>query len=424
MVARLQRDQIAFRSVTSSDKWCQAHEENLVRTKEWNTEQVIGWMFRSGRLISDPKKFVENLGRQLIECGAPLWRIRLSCRTIHPQIAAWSVIWASDMDHATERQVGHGYKDNDAYMGSPMAHVIDTGTAFRRRLTDLDEEHDHQLMFELQSEGATDYLALPLIFSDGTTSSMIFVANREKGFCDSDVSKLTELVEFVAPVFEVFATRRIAGALLDTYVGRRTGERVLSGQIKRGDGEIIRAAIWFSDLRDFTPLTETLKPQELIALLNSYFEAVTAAVTARGGEVLRFIGDAMLIVFPVSESISLEDACGAAVDAATDAFDNLATLNFRRARSKLPTISFGVGLHVGEVIYGNVGAPDRLDFTVMGPAVNRTARLESLTKEAGYPLLMSDDFAETIDQDTVSLGFHALKGVAEPQEVFALDSMS
>lgn len=201
-------------------------------------------------------------------------------------------------------------------------------------------------------------------------------------------------------------------------------ERVWSGQIKRGDGEIIRAAIWFSDLRDFTPLTETLKPQDLIALLNSYFEAVAAAVTTRGGEVLRFIGDAMLIVFTVGSSVHTKDACSSAVDAATDAFASLATLNFRRARSNLPTISFGVGLHVGEVIYGNVGAPDRLDFTVMGPAVNRTARLESLTRKSGYPLLMSDDFVNSIEQDTVSLGFHALKGVVEYQEVFALDSMN
>ena len=395
-----------------------------MRNKEWNIEKVIGWLFRSGRLISDPKKFVEDLGRQLIQCGAPLWRIRLGCRTIHPQIAAWSVIWASDMAHAIERSAGHSYKENDAYVGSPMAHVIHTGTAFRRRLTDLDEEDDHQLLFELQSEGGTDYLALPLVFSDGLTSTMIVVSNSETGFSDSDVSNFTELVEFIAPVFEVFATRRIAGALLDTYVGRRTGERVLSGQIKRGDGEIIHAAIWFSDLRDFTPLTETLKPQDLIALLNSYFESVTAAVTARGGEVLRFIGDAMLIVFPVGESSSLEDACSAAVDAVTDAFDSLATLNFRRARSNLPTINFGVGLHVGEVIYGNVGAPDRLDFTVMGPAVNRTARLESLTKEAGCSLLMSSDFARAIAQDTVSRGFHTVKGLAEPLEVFTLNSLS
>ena len=279
-------------------------------------------------------------------------------------------------------------------------------------------------MFELASKGATDYLALPLTFSDGSISNLVVVSDARDGFCDSDISKFTELVSYIAPIFEVLATRMLARTLLDTYVGPRTGRRVISGQIKRGDGEIIHAAIWLSDLRDFTPLTETLEPEELLALLNSYFEAVAAAVTARGGEILSFIGDAVLVVFPVTTSVSPNDACSAAVDAVTDAVDGLAATNMRRTRSNLPTIDFGVGLHLGKVIYGNVGAPDRLDFTVMGPAVNRTARLESLTKQLGSPLLMSGEVARSISQKTVSLGFHDLKGVAEQQEVFALASMS
>ena len=325
---------------------------------------------------------------------------------------------------ATERVATHGYTDRDTYIGSPMAHVTETGTPFRRRLSDLDEERDHRLMFELASKGATDYLALPLTFSDGSISNLVVVSDARDGFCESDVSKFTELVPFIAPVFEVFATRMLARTLLDTYVGPRTGQRVLSGQIRRGDGEIIHAAIWISDLRDFTPLTETLEPKDLLALLNSYFEAVAAAVTARGGEILSFIGDAMLVVFPVTQSISPSHACSAAVDAVTDAFTGLAATNMRRTRSNLPAINFGVGLHLGEVIYGNVGAPDRLDFTVMGPAVNRTARLESLTKQLGSPLLMSGEVASSISQETISLGFHNLKGVAEQQEVYALASLN
>ena len=389
---------------------------------DWSIDDVVPWMIREGRLTSDPRVFVGQLGRRLIACGAPVWRIRLGCSTIHPQIAAWSVVWASDTGEATERAASHGYQDNDTFAGSPMAHVIETGEPFRRRLSELEERKDHQLLFELRSEGATDYLALPTSFSDGSMAIVIFASDAEEGFSEADIANLSELVGFIAPVYEVFAMRRIATALLDTYVGRRTGQRVLAGQIKRGDGEIIHAAIWFSDLRNFTPLTERLEPRDLLTLLNSYFETVTAAVTARGGEVLRFIGDAMLIVFPVSESTSLSAACLAALDAARDAFDSIATLNFRRRRSDLPTIGFGVGLHIGEVIYGNVGAPDRLDFTVMGPAVNRTARLESLTKVTGHRLLMTSDFAAAIERETVSLGFHPMKGVAEDQEIFAMAS--
>ena len=392
--------------------------------EDWDLEKVIDWLFQEGRLTADPKIFLKNLGQKLINTGAPLWRIRTGCRTIHPRIDAWSVIWASDMENALERQAGHGFRRNDTYLGSPMAHVAETGTLFRRKLTDLKEEQDHSMLFELASEGGTDYLALPISFSDGSTGILTFVSSNPGGFCDADITKFVQLTSFVGPVLEVFASRRIARALLDTYVGPRTGERVLSGQIKRGDGELINAAIWFSDLRDFTPLTESLPANELLNLLNSYFEIVTAAVTARGGEVLRFIGDAMLIVFPVNQSVSLEKACNAAVDAATDSFDNIAVLNIRRTRSSQPEIKFGVGLHIGEVIYGNVGAPDRLDFTVMGPAVNRTARLESVTKEAGRLLLMSSEFASVLNRETQSLGRFPMKGIAGNQEVFTLASFA
>jgi len=327
------------------------------------------------------------------------------------------------MAQATERTAGHGYKDNDTYIGSPMQHVVETGTPFRRRLDALDEDRDHRLLFELAADGATDYLALPLVFSDGSVSNLIFASNSKGGFSDQDVAGFEELAPYVTPIFEVLATRKLARTLLDTYVGPRTGERVLSGQIKRGDGEVIHAATWFSDLRDFTALTERLEPKDLLAMLNSYFEAIAAAVTARGGEVLRFIGDAMLIVFPVGPAGSQEEACAAAVDAAKDAINTLAALNIRRKRAGQPPIHFGVGLHLGEVIYGNVGAPDRLDFTVMGPAVNRTARLEGLTKALGHGLIMFGEFAGLIGEDTQSLGFYALKGVAGEQEVFALASL-
>jgi len=211
----------------------------------------------------------------------------------------------------------------------------------------------------------------------------------------------------------------LSTSLLDTYLGKRTGKKVLSGMIKRGDADIINAALWFSDLRDFTQMTENLPEDKLLKILNDYFEYVAAAVTARGGEILRFIGDAMLIVFPIDERVSRQSACKAAIDAARDAQQSLATHNHRRRRHGENEIRFGVGLNVGEVIYGNVGAPDRLDFTVMGPAVNRTARLESLTKTVGENILVSKEFSDIVDCPMKSLGEHMMKGIEQPQPVYA-----
>ncbi|OUR77323.1 hypothetical protein A9Q83_11520 [Alphaproteobacteria bacterium 46_93_T64] len=386
----------------------------------WKLDTVIDWLFCESRTILDGKRFVEQLGQQLINSGAPVWRLRLGCRIIHPQFGGLSFTWSGEMEQALEFQPKHGFLENDVYIGSPFQYVVETGKSFRCRMHELDEDKDHQLLFDLAAEGVTDYLAVPMRMSDGNTANFVLASKSDQGFSDDDIILMEELALYIAPVFEVITIRRLARTILNTYVGPRTGERVLSGQIKRGDGELIHSAIWFSDLRDFTPLTEALEPQALLDLLNAYFEIVSAAVTARGGEVLKFIGDAMLIVFPVGETSTPNQACEAALGAAKDAFGELAALNLRRKRADQPAIRFGVGLHLGELIYGNVGAPDRLDFTVLGSAVNRTARLESLTKNLGSPLLMSADFSALVSEDTRSLGFHGMKGIAEKQEVFAL----
>jgi adenylate cyclase len=282
----------------------------------------------------------------------------------------------------------------------------------------------HRMLRELAEVGGVDYLLLPLRFSDASMTLFGVTTDRRRGFARGDLRKFELLAEALSPVFEVIKLRRVAKTLLDTYVGKRTGERVLKGLVKRGDGETIHAALWFSDLRDFTALTETLPPNKVLAMLNAYFEHVDAAVTPRGGEILRFIGDAMLIVFPAQTQREVDAACRAAVDGALDAFARLAALNLRRRQAGEPEIQFGVGLNVGEVIYGNVGAPARLDFTVMGPAVNRTARLEDLTKTLGVPLLMSAEFVAHLKQPVRSLGAHELKGVPRPQEVYALEEMT
>ncbi|MEP1208435.1 MAG: adenylate/guanylate cyclase domain-containing protein [Rhizobiaceae bacterium] len=386
---------------------------------DWKADDLLTWLLGEARISLEGREFVEQLGRKLIDCGAPVWRVRLGCWTIHPLFGAYSFTWSSDQAEVTESQLLHGFQDNDAYVGSPFQLVTESGGIFHRRLDKLDKQRDHKLLFDLADDGATDYLALPLLMSDGSKSIIVIASKAELGFSDEDIKEFEKLAAFIAPVFEVLIFQKLTRTILNTYVGTRTADRVLSGQIKRGDGDIINAAIWFCDLRGFTALSERSSSFELLGVLNEYFEIVVSSATSNGGEVLKFIGDAVLIVFPITKESDVEKTCQLALSAASEVFDRIVALNQRREKSGSLPINLGLGLHVGEVLYGNVGAPDRLDFTVIGAAVNKAARLEGLTKELGKFTLISSEFASQIGNETQSLGFFELKGIADAQEVFA-----
>jgi len=385
----------------------------------WSPQPVIDWLFSDGRLITDTSEFVHQLAQRLCACGAPLDRILITIQTLNPEIIATSYLWLKSTDSVTRFKAEWQVRETDRYIGSPLQQLFETRKRVRQRLDRL-PEGAHAAYTELAGEGFTDYLALPLIFSWGLGSALILSSKKPGGFCIADIEHFRVLRTFLSPIIEIYSLRRLAESLLETYVGRRTGKKVLDGMIRRGDADIINAALWFSDLRDFTRLTETLPAEQVLEMLNEYFEFVAAAVTARGGEILRFIGDAMLIVFPIDDANGARSACNAAIDSAIDAQSTLASLNHRRHRHGLPEISFGVGLSVGEVVYGNVGAPGRLDFTVMGPVVNRTARLESLTKTLGCNILFSEEFAQLIDTPSQFLGLHEMKGIEKEQPVYAL----
>ena len=384
---------------------------------------VIDWIFSYGRRIDRTSDFVKQLAHQLNDNGAPIDRLMISMLALNPQVVATSETWLKSTDNTTPINAVHGVRDTERYIGSPLQAIFDTNKRVRRRLTDLPEDA-HSAYTELAEAGFTDYLALPVLFGEIAEpgAAIIISTKHESGFSDSDIESFRRIRDYVAPVIQVHSLRHLTKSLMATYVGKRTSQKVLSGMIKRGDADRIHAALWFSDLRNFTHLTETLEAHQVLKMLNDYFSYVSAAVTARGGEILRFIGDAMLIVFPIEGNMNKKNACDAAIDAALDAQTTMQTLNHQRRRHGEPEIEFGVGLNVGEVIYGNVGAPDRLDFTVMGPAVNRTARLESLTKELDRNILFSREFAELIDDPVQSVGEHNMKGIAEPQAVFALQS--
>ncbi len=389
----------------------------------WPLAPIIAWLLGDGRRIAEPGRFFAELCGKLSEAGAPAWRFGLDVTTMHPRFAAWQLTWTREVNRVTERRVAHGFRHTDAYIGSPAESIHETGVAVRHRLDRLDPRLDHPYLFHLAARGGTDYVALPIGFSNGQKHLLCMATDRAGGFSELDLAKFRVLAELIALPLESFVAHCTALALVETYIGPRAGRRVLQGRIRRGDGEAIDAAIWYSDLRDFTPLSESLPWERLLEILNAYFEFIDAAVTAQGGEILHFIGDAVLVVFPTSAKGGRGQACKAALEAARDAFNGIATVNMRRHRAGAPEIRFGIGLHVGEVVYGNVGTPDRFDFTVMGAAVNRAARLQGLTKGLARPVLTSADFAACIDEPVESLGCHTMKGLQEPQEIFAPGSL-
>ena len=385
------------------------------------SEGVIDWIFTRGRLIESTNEFVHQLAHQLNHAGASIDRLMLSLLTLNPLLVGTTETWLKSTNLTTPDNASHGVRDTERYIGSPLQVIYETNKRVRMQLDNLPPDA-HRAYTELAKDGFTDYLALPVLFGERAEpgAAIIISTKQAGGFTDQDIESFRCIRNYLAPVLEVHSLRHIARSLMNTYVGHRTSEKVLAGMVKRGDADIIHAALWFSDLRNFTRITETLPAEQVLQMLNEYFEFISAAVTARGGEILRFIGDAMLIVFPIDDGMCKQTACNAAIESALDAQNTLASLNHRRRRRGLPEIDFGVGLNVGEVIYGNVGAPDRLDFTVMGPAVNRTARLESLTKTLGCNILFSENFAQLVDTPSEFLGHHEMKGIAEPQAVYAI----
>jgi adenylate cyclase len=264
----------------------------------------------------------------------------------------------------------------------------------------------------------TDYVALPLVFGTGTVNVLTVATASPPGFDDGALERIEALANLLAPLVEIIEARRMTLGLLDAFIGPRISERILHGQVKRGDGDRIEAAFWYSDLRGFTELSESLPATELLQLLNEYFENCAAAAAARGGEILQFIGDAILIVFEIKRPEDEARVCQDALDAAIDAFASIAVVNHRRRHAGLREIEFGLGLHIGTVTHANVGAPDRLAFNVVGPAVTKTARIQARTKDAGVPLLVSAEFAALVRQPMRSAGHYDLRGVAGVHEVF------
>ena len=379
--------------------------------------EPIPWLLTEGRRITDGATFFARLCERLLAAGLPLCRATVGVRVLHPQLFAVNFVWRRGAEIERIDRV-HGTEMTSTYLDSPIRVLYEGAAALRRRLEGPDAQLDFPILKELRAEGATDYVAMAMPDMEGQPASVTWASDRPGGFSTADLTLLWDILPILSLNIELRKVRRLAGNVLDFYLGHQTGRRVLQGAIKRGELETIHAALWYSDLRGFTAMSDTLPFDELIELLNAYFEAVAEPVMARGGEVLKFIGDAMLAIFPLGPARG-DEGVRLATEAAEEALRNVERVNEARALEGKRTFRLGIALHVGDVGYGNIGAPTRLDFTVIGQAVNKVVRIEALSKALDRPLLVSSEFARRSTQPLVSLGFHPLRGIANPEEIFA-----
>ncbi len=380
---------------------------------------IFEWLVDGAPGAAGPAEIVQRMCDDLIEAGIPLDRAVAFVRTLHPHIMGRAFRYERGAKVRTT-EASYAQLNAPGFLQSPVAAVYKSRAPHRRRLMDPSCPRDHAMIEELAKEGFTDYVALPLLFLGGEVHVITLATKAPAGFTDAHIADLQHVARPLARVAEILGLRRTAVNLLNTYVGRDAGERILAGKIQRGDTDTMRAIIWFSDLRGFTQLASQITPSTLIGVLNDLFECQVPAILAHGGEVLKFIGDGLLAIFPL-EGVEATPTrvCDAAFAAAEGAFGALATLNTARVGRGEAPIKFGLALHTGEIAYGNIGGAGRLDFTCIGPAVNVASRLEGLTGNANRPVVASAEIAALTTRRLDVLGSFTLKGVPEPQQVFA-----
>jgi adenylate cyclase len=398
-------------------------------TTDGRINELQLWAVREGLRRAPAAPLFEDFCRRLIASGVPLWRAFAGMRTLHPQWAGYTYTWWRDRDavHPTRRERGQAY-DQDL-RDSPYWHLRDAATRpemplrLRRRLIGDGAQCDFPVVEQLAIAGATDYVAelIPVgMVSEAFPDSGIgfsFATDHIEGFGENDLKLIQALLPAVALAIMSDAEHTIAAELLAAYLGADAGRRVHAGVVERGSVESIRAVLWYADIRGFTPLADATPGPVLIEMLDDVFEALTAALRPRGAQ----LGDGMLASF-VFVGATCSETCCRALDAAADAMRSIDRLNADRTRIGKPIAVVDLALHVGEVLYGNVGAVDRLDFTVIGPAVNEVARIETLCEPLGRKVLVSAALAAAVadGKRLEALGAHVLRGVREPTEIFAL----
>jgi adenylate cyclase len=390
--------------------------------------KVAGWVTRAGLKGSSETELLAGFCRRLTAARVPLDQALVILDTLHPVYEGRAFRWRADQPQTAEA-LDYGRTDSgeaaDNWRQSVFFHLLETGgEALRRRLAP-DRPVEFLSLAPARDAGMTDYLALVHRFAEeGVIGDMDCVYSSwasaaPGGFADAEVTALERLAPFLELAIKAAALTRMAGTLAETYLGRDPGRRVMQGRIARGVAEKIGAVLWLSDLRGYTQLSDSAPPEEIIPLLDDYADIVVSAVHGAGGDVLKLIGDGTLAIFAGDDR---KAAARAALTAAAQVRAGTLRLNQRRGARSLPTTEVYLALHVGDVFYGNVGSRDRLDFTVIGPAVNEVSRILALSRSVERDVLLSSEFAAALGAELrprlLSLGRYALRGVAQPQELF------
>jgi adenylate cyclase len=401
--------------------------------------ELSAWLTQAGLVGMSETGILSGFCERCVAAELPLDRALVLIDTLHPVHEGRVLRWGYATSEPALVEYGRTSPDGLAASGSdprdveaaerwrrsPFYKMLQVGGSLLRRRLNAATKDEFAVLSDLHAAGVTDYVAIISRFAaEGTIGEMdgvysSWATRAPNGFSDNQIAALERIVPYLALAIKSVSLARMTGTLMETYLGRDAGRRVLGGRIVRGIAERIEAVIWFSDLRGFTRITDTV-PEQVIPLLNDYSDAIVSAIHEHGGDVLKLIGDGTLAIFTAEDRTH---ACGAALSAAVAAREGIVELNRRRLSGGKPVTDMYLGLHVGEVFYGNVGSRERLDFTVIGPAVNEASRIAAMCRSVDQPVLMSSAFAEVegIKRRLISVGRYALRGVSQPQELFTID---
>jgi len=381
--------------------------------------EIAAWLAGPAHRIDRTAELFDEYCWRVVAAGIPLLRVTCHVGTIHPQFTGFSVQWWRQRGLTTDVALLHEVRDTPAFQNNTIRRAIEFGETIRRRIATL-AAFDFPVLHDLKEEGATDYIAMPLQGPSGRRIAVTYATDRPGGFSDADIAELTRLSELLAVHIVMHGRARLARNLLGAYLGPRTGSRVLDGHVRRGPGEEIRVVIWLSDLRGFTERSDRLPGERMISVLNAFFDAQAAAIARHDGEILKFMGDGLLAIFPVEDVLLTGYAARNALEAACEAVAAVKNLARDPLLAGEPPLDMAVALHIGPVVYGNIGAADRLDFTVIGPAVNLASRIETVAKQLGRNVVVSEEFAAAIEERGLKpIGRHRLRGLAGEHLLYA-----
>jgi adenylate cyclase len=383
--------------------------------KEADAARLAAWLIREARFLPGNLELLEEFCERVAAAGVAIDRVSLHQRAFHPQYRGVSRIWRPGQP-TEEKFLDHGLERTATYIESPVRLVVEEGLSVNWRL-DGNEALPFAVLEELREQGFTHYVMEPLVYAVGTVNAFAWATKAPGGFSPAEMQFFSDILPAYGAVSELKALRRFIGGILTTYVGNEAGKLILDGQVRRGDVREITAALMLFDLRDFTAMSDRLSSRAVVRMLNQYFDCVMGPIRAHDGEVVEIMGDGVLAIFHQGPERSAADACSNALAAATE---GLAALSEHNRKHPTRPLQAGVALHYGTVSYGNIGSGDRMDFTVIGPDVNLTSRIERLCRELDRSLIMSEAFADTLHQPMWEIGHFEMRGFAKMQRLFEL----